>query len=76
MENNNNYNININLQNCFLEKLKQFALENKINIDIKLRNSSRNIDNNEDFDNKENLKEPPPLLKRNIINDKLIHQKD
>ena len=65
LENNNNNNININLQNCFLEKLKKFALENKINIDIKLINSSRNIDNNEDFDNKENLKEPPPLLKRN-----------
>jgi hypothetical protein len=43
LENNNNYNININLQNCFLEKLKNFALENKINIDIKLKN--RNIDN-------------------------------
>jgi energy-coupling factor transporter ATP-binding protein EcfA2 len=75
LENNNNNNININLQNCFLEKLKKFALENKINIDIKLRNSSRNIDNNEDFDNRENLKEPPPLLKRNNSID-IINQFD
>ena len=73
LENNNNYNININLQNCFLEKLKNFALENKINIDIKLKN--RNIDNNEDFDKKEKRKEQQPLLKINNSID-IINQFD
>ena len=46
LENNNNNNIIINLQNCFLEKLKNFALENNINIDIKLSNVFKNIDMN------------------------------
>ena len=46
LENNNNNNIIINLQNCFLEKLKNFALENNINIYIKLSNVFKNIDMN------------------------------
>ena len=65
LENKNNYNINSNLKNCFLEKLKNFASTNKINVDIRLMNSLRNIDNNENDNNKENLNEPPPILKRN-----------
>ena len=72
LENKNNYNINSNLKNCFLEKLKNFASTNKINVDIRLMNSLRNIDNNENDNNKENLNEPPPILKRNNSIDIII----
>ena len=76
LENKNNYNINSNLKNCFLEKLKNFAIANKIKVDIKLMNSFRNIDNNDDNNNnKENLNEPPPILKRNNSID-IINQFD
>ena len=76
--NNDNNNISLSLQNCFLEKLKNFAIKNKVNIDIKPK-VIRNIENNDD-NNRDIINEPPPIRARSnsidIINNFNIEPND